>query len=214
MSARLGLLLAGLFCALACVLTACKARVEAAPPPAAPSKPQIVFLYGDSTMQNMGEARLKAQLPPGSQVSNRGQAGQCATEAVDAFVADMPKLPTGSTVVGLWGINDARRCGTTLAVFIATIQRMQVAVVSNGKRFILMTPSPTYAEPENTLLKQYAEQERRLGYRLADFRLWIEDPAVYKNYNFGDEVAVDGTHPTPKIYDWLAPKLAGVIVGR
>jgi lysophospholipase L1-like esterase len=209
-SARRACLLAGLFC----TLTACKVQVEAAAPPAAKFKPQIVFLYGDSTMQNMGEARLKAQLPPGSQVSNRGQAGQCATEAVDAFVAAMPSLPAGATVVGLWGINDARRCGTPLAAFIAIISRMQTAVASSGKRFILMTPSPTYAEPENTLLKQYAEQERRLGYRLADFRLWIEDPAVVKNFNFGDEVAVDGTHPTPKIYDWLAPKLAGVIVGK
>lgn len=171
-------------------------------------------MYGDSTMQNMGEARLKSLLPAGSQVSNRGQAGQCATEAVDDFVTEMPKLPAGATVVGLWGINDARRCGTSLEVFISIIKRMHAAVESSGKRFVLMTPSPTYAEPENSLLKQYAEQERRLGYRLADFRLWIEDPAVYKNYNFGDEVAVDGTHPTPKIYDWLAPKLAGVIVGK
>lgn len=171
-------------------------------------------MYGDSTMQNMGEDRLRTLLPKGSQVSNRGQAGQCATEAVEAFVAEVPRLPAGATVVGLWGINDARRCGTSLEAFIATIQRMHAAVEGSGKRFVLMTPSPTYAEPENSLLKQYAERERRLGYRLADFRMWIEDPAIVKNFNFGDEVAVDGTHPTPKIYDWMAPKLAAVIVAR
>lgn len=196
---------------LVCVLTACTGR-DASGAPAA--RPQQVFLYGDSTMQNMGEDRLRTLLPKGSQVSNRGQAGQCATEAVEAFVAEVPRLPAGATVVGLWGINDARRCGTSLDAFISTIQRMHAAVEGSGKRFVLMTPSPTYAEPENSLLKQYAERERRLGYRLADFRMWIEDPAIYKNFNFGDEVAVDGTHPTPRIYDWMAPKLAAVILAR
>lgn len=207
MSKKIGFLLLSLFC----VLTACKGRGESSAPAL---KPQVVFLYGDSTMQNLGEDRLRAHLPQGSQVTNRGMPGQCAIEAVDAFVAEMPRLPFGATVVGLWGINDARRCGTSVDVFISTIQRMHDAVEGSGKRFVLMTPTPTYAEPENSLLKQYAERERRLGYRLADFRTWIEAPAIFKNFNFGDEVAVDGTHPTPKIYDWMAPKLAAVILAR
>lgn len=173
-----------------------------------------VVAIGDSTISSLyyDTNKLKDNLPPGSSVTTYGSPGQCAIEGQQNNLNIIANSPTGSVIIFLSGINDARRCDITVEQFRLLVIDLHNASCSAGSKFVVITPNPTYTGAENEILTQYAIMERQLGYNLADLRDWIENPSISKTFDYGVQVAVDGTHMTPIIYEWLSPKLANVIM--
>ena len=174
--------------------------------------PINVVAIGDSTISTFfyDTNKLKINLPALSTVTTYGSPGQCAIDGQLHNLNIITSTPKGSVVIFLSGINDARRCGTSVDKFKSLVIDLHNATVSSGSKFVIITPNPTFSF-ENHILTQYANAERSLNYNLADLRSWIEDPTMIKPFNYAHEVRVDGTHMTPIIYDWLSPKLAQVI---
>lgn len=175
--------------------------------------PVNVVGIGDSTISVIyyDTNKLRVNLPVGSAFTTYGAPGQCAIEGQQNNLNIIANTPKNSVIIFLSGINDARRCGTSVEQFKLLVIDLHNAAYANGSKFVVITPNPTYTGAENELLTQYANAERSLGYNLADLRDWIENPNIPKPFDYGVQVASDGTHMTPIIYDWLSPKLASVI---
>lgn len=173
-----------------------------------------IVALGDSTINanNYDMNKLRVNLPIGSTIQQYGISGQCAIEGQQNNIKIIENSPKASVVIFLYGINDARRCGTSVAQFKTLVLALNEATKLIGGKFVVITPNPTFRGNENAILTQYAEMERGLDLNIADLRSWIEDPSVSKPFDYAYEVRIDGTHMSPIIYDWLSPKLAQVIV--
>jgi len=183
--------------------------------PMVSTTPENVVAIGDSTISAIyfDTNKLRVNLPVGSSVTTYGAPGQCTIEGQQNNLNIISNTPKGSVIIFLSGINDARRCGTSVEQFKSLVTGLHDAAYANGSKFVVITPNPTIVPGnENEILTQYANAERSLGYNLADLRLWIESTSIPKPFDYGAQVAYDGTHMTPIIYDWLSPKLADVIM--
>ena len=188
---------------MALILTACSGSSEST----ASTVPLKISLLGDSIAKRFSSDILQSQpsLPQGSVVENLGRPGLCTIEGYDWTTRLIQSMPRGWIGIYFSGINDARRCGTSVDNFASMIKGLSDTARSDGKRFIVVTPNPTFASPENELLSLYANAERKTGVEIFDLRLLLETTVL--PFDYGKELAYDGTHLTPTIYNWMAPLL-------
>jgi hypothetical protein len=169
---------------------------------------QHIVLAGDSTAHQYPVGLLQSKLPAGSVVENKGVPGLCTLYGKPLTYVIINDAPANATIFYFSGINDARKCGTSTAKFIEIVDNFVQTAKAQGKRFVPVTPNPTFGQ-ENIRLEAFAVDERA-HFEVFDLRLMLQTTATPFDYAY--EVRKDGTHMTPKIYDWMAGKMVEFLV--
>lgn len=170
--------------------------------------PLFISIAGDSTAYKFPVSMLQSKLPVGSVVNNYGIGGLCTSEGYHFAHKIINETPKGGVILYFSGINDARRCGTSTVDFISLIDGMVKDANSQGKRFLPVTPNPTFSF-ENNMVDGYAIAERA-AFDVFDLRLLLQTTALPFDYPY--ELHVDGTHMTPIIYEWMSSKIVEKLV--